>query len=246
MTQNPDSAPQTSFIRTLPIQICDPGSAGAPASELPILDFISSDATLDRYAESIDPSGWKLDSYLRNPVFQNSHQYGDILFTLGKALVTEVRAYPLPSDGRGIKGEGSRSALFQRIQFATDANPMARIAYNLYKGKFLSAVSVGFIPTRWEDGTEKTAYTRKYLEQELLEVSAVAIPANPNALALGLKSGAVEKSDLKDLFDLLRLTLDPNSKSSSSSFSSSSSISLPPQQTTPLEFLRQLHTILKS
>lgn len=28
------------------------------------------------------------------------------------------------------------------------------------------------------------SYSRKYLEQELLEVSAVGIPANPNALAL--------------------------------------------------------------
>jgi hypothetical protein len=43
-----------------------------------------------------------------------------------------------------------------------------------------------------------------YLEQELLEVSAVAIPANPNALSLALKSGAVEKSDLRETLDLLR------------------------------------------
>ena len=42
-----------------------------------------------------------------------------------------------------------------------------------------------------------------------LSLSAVAIPANPNALALGLKSGAVEKSDLRDLADLIRLTLAP-------------------------------------
>src|SRR5947207_4262802 len=53
-----------------------------------------------------------------------------------------------------------------------------------------------------------TTFRRRYLEQELLEVSAVAIPANPNALALGLKSGAVEKADLRDLADLIRLTLD--------------------------------------
>jgi hypothetical protein len=51
------------------------------------------------------------------------------------------------------------------------------------------------------------AYRRKYLEQELLEVSAVAIPANPNALALALKSGSVEKSDLRETLDLLRATL---------------------------------------
>ncbi len=35
-----------------------------------------------------------------------------------------------------------------------------------------------------------------YLEQELLEVSAVSVPANPNALALALKSGAVEPGEL--------------------------------------------------
>jgi hypothetical protein len=46
--------------------------------------------------------------------------------------------------------------LYQRIQFAVDANPMAKIAYALYKDQFLNAVSVGFIPLRWldADGTE--------------------------------------------------------------------------------------------
>src|SRR5205807_1049685 len=43
-----------------------------------------------------------------------------------------------------------------------------------------------------------------YLEQELLEVSAVGIPANPNALVLGLKSGAIEKSDLQELLAMLK------------------------------------------
>ena len=97
-------------------------------------------------------------------------------------------------------------ALCQRIQFATEVNPVARIAYGLYKGGFLNAVSVGFIPLRWEDGGNGSAQRdksapaprRRYLEQELLEVSAVAIPANPDALALGLKSGAVAKADLQD------------------------------------------------
>jgi len=178
-----------------------------------------SDATLDRYGESITAAGWKLENYQRNPVFQNAHQYGDILFTLGRAVTTEIRA----------------GKLVQRIQFATDANPMARIAYNLYKGKFLTAVSVGFIPIKWEDGSESSSSSiprRRYLEQELLEVSAVAIPANPNALALGLKSGAIEKSDLKALADLLRLTLEPSRITHHASRT--------------YQLLRSLHCILKS
>ena len=163
------------------------------------LDFISSDETLDRYQEVISASGWKLANYQRNPVFQNAHQYGDIIFTLGRALITEVR---------GGRTSTSSPYLFQRIQFATDANPMAKIAYALYRGKFLNAVSVGFVPIRWEDppssSSSSSSVRRRYLEQELLEVSAVGIPANPNALALGLKSGALEKSDIKESYELLR------------------------------------------
>lgn len=169
------------------------------------LDFIASTATLDRYHEIIEPAGWRLESYRRNPVFQNAHNYGDILFTLGKALTTDVRAV----DGR--------QALCQRVQFATDVNPVARIAYGLYRGGFLNAVSVGFIPLRWEDGSKSSATgeaapRRRYLEQELLEVSAVAIPANPDALALGAKSGAVQKSDLKEIADLLRVLVGAESR----------------------------------
>jgi len=198
----------------------------------PILDFIASDETLDRCDEVIQAGGWRLDAYQRNPVFQNAHQYGDIIFTLGKALITEIRS-------RSPHGNSQPTApyLFQRVQFAIEANPMARIAYALYKGKFLNAVSVGFIPLRWAngDGTEHhmgrtfpptegegqgeealsldtrhstpASFRRRYLEQELLEVSAVGIPANPNALQLALKSGAIEKTDLRDLLELLDTVL---------------------------------------
>ena len=62
--------------------------------DTPFFDFIASDETLDRYDEVISPTGWKLENYQRNPVFQNAHKYGDIIFTLGKALVTEVRTRP--------------------------------------------------------------------------------------------------------------------------------------------------------
>lgn len=187
-------------------------------STLPILDFIASDESLDRFGEIICASGWRLDTYRRNPVFQNAHQYGDILFTLGKALITEVRTIPreAPQHLSTLSSQLS-TVLFQRVQFATDVNPAARVAYGLYQGKFLNAVSVGFIPLRWEDvpprgtscaspgtGGGSRQARRKYLEQELLEVSAVGIPANPNALALGLKAGAIEKSDLQEILALLK------------------------------------------
>src|SRR5437879_2281694 len=158
------------------------------SAQSPALEFTSSDETLDRYGEIIIASGWKLANYQRNPVFQNAHQYGDVIHTLGRALTTEVRS----------------SKLVQTIQFATDVNPLAKIAYGLYKGKFLNAVSVGFVPRRWQNGGQEAGYVRKHLEQELLEVSAVSIPANPNALALAYKSGALEKGDVRELSQLLK------------------------------------------
>jgi hypothetical protein len=209
-----------------------------------VLDFISSTGTLDRYQEIIDPAGWRLDTYRRNPVFQNAHQYGDILFTLGKALITEVRS--VSATGAQSREENNRSTihpqlssvLFQRIEFATDVNPVARIAYGLYKGGFLNAVSVGFIPVRWEDAEAATnACRRRYLEQELLEVSAVAIPANPEALALAVKSGALEAGDLRETLELLKSLFDSSGRTASNP--------KPCPQPELLSFARELRRILR-
>src|ERR1043166_6176095 len=235
-----------------------PGSQPATPQPSATLEFVASDETLDRYDEIVMASGWKLDSYQRNPVFQNAHKYGDIIFTLGKALITEVRgtgARSIPGSA-GVPAGDFRSSLsslpspclFQRIQFAVDINPMAKIAYGLYKGKFLNAVSVGFVPVRWENGTEKTSYRRKYIEQELLEVSAVGIPANPNALALGLKSGAIEKSDIQETFDLLRHALDrsadlQSARATPEGAPTCSRQALDHQQI--LKLTRDLHTLLR-
>src|SRR5579859_1454098 len=121
----------------------------AEGTHADVLDFIASDESLDRYGEVISASGWLLDTYRRNPVFQNAHQYGDIVFTLGRALITEVRpgisSTPLSATPTAHSAPLT-AHLFQRVQFATDINPMARIAYGLYRAKFLNAVSVGFIP----------------------------------------------------------------------------------------------------
>jgi hypothetical protein len=174
-----------------------PRQASSASNASAVLDFIVSDETLDRYNEVIVASGWKLDNYLRNPVFQNSHQYGDIIYTIGRALTTDVRI---------MQG---RTVLFQRVEFATEANPIAKIAYNLYKGRFLNAVSVGFIPLQWENGGPGHLWQRRYTEQELLEVSAVGIPANPNALALAYKAGELSKQQIRDLAALLHYALRP-------------------------------------
>src|SRR5258708_4243232 len=152
------------------------------------LDVCASDETLDRYNEVIQASGWVLDHYAVNPVIQNCHQYGDIIYTIGKALRTEV------AGGR----------LRQRWQFASDANPMAKIAYGLYRGGYLNAASVGFIPLEWRNGAKTGEPARVYTRQELLEVSAVGNSAHPNPLVMGLETRAVGESDLRELAQVLK------------------------------------------
>ena len=198
------------------VQLCD-GRTGlrggmvvtAKADDAaPVIEFTASDDTLDRYDEVIDAKGWDLTNYKRNPVFQNSHKYGDIAFTLGKSLVTEVRG----------------NALVQRIEFAVDINPMAKLAYDLYRGGFLNAVSVGFIPLDWQDGGGANKYARKFIKQELLELSAVSIPANPNALQNAVKSGAVDRSDLLDLAEFLKSFCSTKAEAESNASASGSAV----------------------
>src|SRR4051794_1234468 len=90
--------PASAGLASAPLTACPATAATCPATAAtnsndhqPILDFISSDETLDRYNEVISASGWNLEHYNKNPIFQNAHQYGDIIFTLGKAVSTEVR-----------------------------------------------------------------------------------------------------------------------------------------------------------
>src|SRR6266404_3217763 len=91
---------------TMPVEVREPvpspGGEGQGEGGTAVLDFVSSDETLDRYSEIISASGWKLDSYHRNPVFQNAHQYGDVIFTFGKALITEIRSGPSREAPRGL------------------------------------------------------------------------------------------------------------------------------------------------
>src|SRR5437763_16991584 len=71
-------------LRTqLPVQVSVPADTAAP-----VVDIRVSDETLDRYGEIITAAGWRLDNYRKNPVIQNAHQYGDVIFTLGKAVQT--------------------------------------------------------------------------------------------------------------------------------------------------------------
>jgi HK97 family phage prohead protease len=157
------------------------------SGDAPVMDFIGSDSSLDRYNEVIQQDGWQLDNFKANPVIPDCHDYSSVAKILGRATSVSVK------DGK----------LTNRVEFAT-MNPLGNMAYKMAKGGFIKSQSVGFIPLEWQNGIGKDMPARTYTKTELLEISLVVVPANPSAtIGLALKQGAVVKSDLTELAQFL-------------------------------------------
>jgi len=137
------------------------------------VDWVISTDSVDRSSDSVKVEGWRLDNYRKNPVVLFAHDSD----SLPVAQATKV----------GIEGNTLRStSLFADAETYAFADTV----YKLVRGKFLRAVSVGFIPLKyqWVDDDPKRIFGMDILEQELLEYSIVPIPCNPEALiAAGMK-----------------------------------------------------------
>ena len=121
------------------------------------------------------------------------------------------------------KGEGEEKQLLVDITFEPESiNPLAEKIFRKVLHGSLRAVSVGFVPLTDKEG--KTGDMRgdnfHYFGQELLEVSVVNIPSNPDALKrslrestsnaltfltkkLGKRYSDVEKMTVRDVLDIL-------------------------------------------
>ncbi len=155
-----------------------------------VLELIASTEDIDRDREQIKSGGWQLDNYRKNPVFLWAHDYKQP--PIGKAVDIQIK------DGK----------LVFRVEFApAETYPFADVIYRLYKGGFLSATSVGFIPLEVEDeavdakdGVEDSTGPRRiYTKQELLEVSGVPVPSNPEALIQARSQGLITVKEFHDI-----------------------------------------------
>lgn len=196
----------------------------------PVIRFVASDETLDRYDEIIQASGWDLEDYEKNPVFLNAHMYWDIEFVLGKSIEHRV--------------EGDK--LIQVVEFAVDINPAAKMAFELFKGRFMNAVSVGFIPITWETGSNEAGFRRKFTKQSLLELSAVPVPANPNAVQDALKEGAIDKSTLREVADQLRRALETLSENEAPAGDASSAAARGDSERSLVRELKHLRELIRA
>ncbi len=135
----------------------------------PPMVFVLSTDDVDRHGDVISANGWKLDSYRANPVFLWAHDYAR------------------PAIGRSVDTWMEPHRLMGRVEFAPFQ--FAQEVAGLYQSGYQRGVSVGFKPLKYEERRhEKTGAFLgiRFLEQELLEVSAVPVPANRQALRRAL------------------------------------------------------------
>ena len=127
--------------------------------------FVLSTDEVDRHGDVVCSGGWRLEAYRENPVLLWAHDYRH------------------PAIGRAASVWTEPHRLLAKIEFAPSA--FAQEVASLYVAGFQWGVSVGFRPIRWEERRDSRSGAFigiKYLEQELLEVSAVPVPANRSAL----------------------------------------------------------------
>ena len=130
--------------------------------------FVLSTDEVDRHGDVVSADGWRLEAYRENPVLLWAHDYHH------------------PAIGRAVSLWTEPHRLLAKVEFAPSA--FAQEVAALYASGFQWGVSVGFRPIRWEerrDSRTGALVGLRYLEQELLEVSAVPVPANRSALRRG-------------------------------------------------------------
>lgn len=156
------------------------------------LTFVGSNELIDRDNEVIRADGWDLKNYRKNPVILFAHDYRS------------------PAVGKALKVWAEKDRLKFKVQFPEmEEYGFADTLYKLYKGGFMKAVSVGFMPREWEWGKEEDGPRRIFTQQELLELSLVPVPANPDAVmtSAGMKGaqerGIVDDLELKELIHML-------------------------------------------
>jgi HK97 family phage prohead protease len=87
--------------------------------------------------------------------------------------------------------EIENEALVFQMRFAT--TDIAKAWQSLYEDGHAKAFSVGFIPMEggWKEQGDESVYV--HTRVELLEISAVAVPANPEAVTRGIDPDEINK-----------------------------------------------------
>lgn len=154
------------------------------------VQFTISKEVEDRDGDIIRAAGIDLTNFNKNPVFLLCHNSHDL--PVGK--VTKVWV-----EGKSVKSTVYFPTLAELSSDLNNVSEKAKLTdfvYHCYKNGMLNAVSIGFIPLEWTE--TKNGYD--ITKWELLEFSAVPVPANQDAIAEAVKSFGLDESVVKDFF----------------------------------------------
>ena len=144
------------------------------------MEFILSDETPDRMEDIIMSDGWDLKSFKKNPIALFNHNPHS---PIGKWANVRV-------ENKELRGH---------LEFAPwGTSERIDEIRRLVEAGILKAVSVGFRPTETKE-REGYDWSYVYTKCELVETSLVAVPANPNALAVA-KSLKISRETMDVVF----------------------------------------------
>jgi len=131
---------------------------------------LASTGDLDRYGEIMEPEAFKerLPIFMKNPVILASHQHR---LESGHSSVV----------GNVLKAWIDNQGLWVVIEFVAGTE-LGDEYWLLYREKKQRALSVGYIPLEGEHREINGRMVYVHTKVELLEISVVAVPANPETL----------------------------------------------------------------
>jgi HK97 family phage prohead protease len=131
-----------------------------------VIEGMANAATVDRMKELIDPAGWSLDNYRKNPT---------VLFDHGKD--PSFGSMPI---GKAIACEMTDKGLYTKIQLSNSKTEKLTAIRDLVEEGILKTFSVGFNPiTSEKSGDNPEVMIIK--KAELIECSVVPIPMNQDS-----------------------------------------------------------------
>jgi len=138
------------------------------------IEHVISTGSPDREGDVVEIGGWHLESYRKNPVVLRAHDHG---MPIAKNI--------------WIKAEGN-TLLAKTSYPPAGVSALADEDYDFHRLGIVNSWSVGFIPLEFvfmEEGS-----SMRFIEQELLEYSSVAVPCNVEAMDLAFRKGILSEA----------------------------------------------------
>jgi hypothetical protein len=175
LTRDLDEHKRVGLQRGFAVQSVKRVASDSEGSE--VFEFIASsggDVKRDGNAVLNGPQNWTLENFRMNPRFTWNHSYD----TLPLGTVVDVRP----------EGSG-QSAILRSFHRFSKRWDFAEIVKGMYLDGDLDCVSIGWTPLEYERilGQDGKPEGWRFTLNELLEIAAVVIPADPKARLVGIQ-----------------------------------------------------------